>query len=587
MGQINDYEKKHLEVLRGILPECTVLLKKNGDFPLADTGKIALYGSGARHTIKGGTGSGEVNSRYFVTVEEGLKQAGFVITTESWLDSYDEILAKSHVDFIKEIKARARKNHTLAILEGMGAVMAEPEYELPLDGEGEVAVYVLSRISGEGNDRVPVNGDIKLSQTEIRDILTLHKKYKKFLLVLNVGGAVDLSPVLSVDNILLLSQLGVETGAALADILLGKEIPSGKLATTWSAWEDYPAVGEFGDRDDTRYKEGIYVGYRYFDSIGKKALFPFGFGLSYTEFEIKVPGGAVTLNGTKVTVSAEVKNSGKCSGKEVVQVYVSVPEGKLDQPYQTLAGFEKTKMLAAEETETVEVSFDLTELASYDEKEESYVLEAGNYIIRVGNNSVDAVVCAILVLEKNVITLKAKNCLGKPDFTDWKPEKSRRAEESVCADVPVLTIPSDVFVTKTVGYNKSYEIDEKIKSLSDEELVYLNIGAFDPKGGIASVIGDAGKSVAGAAGESTMVLREKGIPSMVMADGPAGLRLSPQYYKDSKGIVGAGESLPATMAEFLPKIALWGMKLMQRKPMADAVLHEQYTTAIPIGTAIA
>ena len=120
----------------------------------------------------------------------------------------------------------------------MGAVMPEPEYDLPLDGEGSVALYVLSRISGEGNDRDPICGDIKLTATEMRDILALNEKYEKFFLVLNVGGAVDLSEVAEVDNILILSQLGVETGDALADILLGKANPSGKLTTTWSAWED-------------------------------------------------------------------------------------------------------------------------------------------------------------------------------------------------------------------------------------------------------------------------------------------------------------------------------------------------------------
>ena len=239
--ELLDYERKHIEILRDSLAECTVLLKTDGSFPIAEAGELALFGSGARQTVKGGTGSGEVNSRYFVSVEEGLKAAGFRLTTEAWLDAYDAVREQAKKDFVREIKARARRNHTNAIIEGMGAVMPEPEYDLPTEGGGETAVYVLARTSGEGNDRENIPGDIALTKTEIRDILRLQKEYGRFLLVLNVGGPVDLTPVLGeVGNILLLSQLGVETGAVLADILLGKASPSGKLATTWACFDDYP-----------------------------------------------------------------------------------------------------------------------------------------------------------------------------------------------------------------------------------------------------------------------------------------------------------------------------------------------------------
>ena len=232
---LQPYEKEHVDLLRPRLAECAVLLKRNGDFPLSAPGKLALYGGGARHTVKGGTGSGEVNSRYFVTVEQGLREAGFTITTDKWLSAYDGVIAEARARFLDEIRARARKNHTAAAVEGMGAVMPEPEYYLPLDGAGDTAVYVLSRISGEGSDRRITGGDVLLSGPEVRDILALQRKYEKFLLVLNVGGPVDLTPVLPcVENILVLSQLGVETGAALADLLLGKTCPSGKLATTWA-----------------------------------------------------------------------------------------------------------------------------------------------------------------------------------------------------------------------------------------------------------------------------------------------------------------------------------------------------------------
>lgn len=329
--QLYRYEKEHIQTLRKSLAECTVLLKSNGDFPLDKACKIAAYGSGVRNTIKGGTGSGEVNSRFSTSIEKGLEDAGFILTTKKWMDSYEQVRIKAKKDFRKVIKARAKANHTQPVIEGMGAVMPEPEYELPLDGDGDVAVYVLSRISGEGNDRRVENGDVLLTKTEQRDILTLNRNYKKFMLVLNVGGVVDLSSVQEVDNILLLSQLGVETGAVLADLLLGKAYPSGKLTTTWSAWEDYCSIGEFGEQNDTRYQEGIYVGYRYFDSIGKRALFPFGYGLGYTTFSVS--GETVEAAGEKITVTAKVRNTGLNAGKEVVQIYVSAPEGKLDKYY--------------------------------------------------------------------------------------------------------------------------------------------------------------------------------------------------------------------------------------------------------------
>lgn len=163
------------------------------------------------------------------------------------------------------------------------------------------------------------------------------------MLVLNVGGPVDLSPVMEVENILILSQLGVQTGSALADLVLGKTYPSGKLTTTWTKWKDYPDFASFGEQDDTRYQEGIYVGYRYFDSVDKEVLFPFGYGVSYTNFEVRFKG--LKLDKMTAEIGAEVVNIGDFCGKEVVQLYVSVPEGKLDQPYQTLASWKKTEEL--------------------------------------------------------------------------------------------------------------------------------------------------------------------------------------------------------------------------------------------------
>lgn len=584
--EMYDYEKEHIARLRTGLAECTVLLKSNGDFPLEQPCEIAAYGSGVRHTVKGGTGSGEVNSRYFINIENGLKAAGFTVTTEKWLAAYDQILVDAKKRFVKEVKERARKKHVMAAIEGMGAVMPEPECELPLDGYGDAAIYVLSRISGEGNDREPVGGDIKLTCSEIRDILALNRKYSKFMLVLNVGGVVDLGEVAEVDNILYLSQLGVETGSTLADILLGKSNPSGKLAASWLRWEDYPSIIHFGDKNDTRYLEGIYVGYRYFDSVGKKALFPFGYGLSYTSFQV-IPE-QVTADGEAITVKVTVTNTGNYSGKEVIQIYVSVPEGKLDQPYQALAAFAKTSELTPGSSQTMQIGFRLSELASYDAERSEYILESGKYIVRVGNCSTNTTVAAVLSLDAEAIVLKARRiCIGAK-HKDWRPEK--RINSVIPDDVKTISVSAKSIASSVAQYDKAYPIDDAVRELSDQELAWLNVGNFDPNASALSIIGNASQAIAGAAGETTSLLKNKGFPILIMADGPAGLRLSPKSFRDEKGdhTIGQG-GIPESLQEYLPKPLKLLMKLAggSAKPKKGQTITYRYATAIPIGTAIA
>ncbi|MCM1122784.1 MAG: glycoside hydrolase family 3 C-terminal domain-containing protein [Eubacterium sp.] len=605
---MNTYETKHNKYLRKMGAECTVLLKKDGHFPLSETGDIAVYGSGARNTVKGGTGSGEVNSRFFVTVEQGLEDAGFRITSKAWLDAYNGVRSAAKQKFLVDLKAEAKAKHQNVMMMSMGRAMKESEYKLPLNGTGDTGIYVLARISGEGSDRVPEAGDILLSKTEIRDILACNKKYENFMLVINAGGVVDLTPVLAVKNILVLSQLGVETGHILADILLGKQSPSGKLTTTWSAWEDYPSIGDFGEKDDTCYKEGIYVGYRYFDSIGKKPLFPFGFGLTYSQFTIQVSD--VHLEQDVVTVESTVKNVGEKAAKEVVQLYVSIPAGKLDEPYQVLAGFGKTRRLDAGEEETVKIAFSMKDIAPYDTESESYLLEAGDYILRIGNSSADTVAAGIVRVEETITTLRAKNVLGNPGFADDKipklaaagKEKDIRVDEvsntdegagnsdraRIPANLPTYILSPDVISTDTVDYTRKDVINSDIKKLSDDQLVKLNIGAFNSKGGVASIIGNAGFTVAGAAGQTSLEAKNFGVESLVMADGPAGLRLAKEYAVDKNGGIHAlGGTMPESILELMPKPMGWLVDRMGYKLKKTDKVRRQYATALPIGTAIA
>ena len=571
--ELQKYEQEYLDILRPLLPECTVLLKKNGDFPLEKPGKIALYGNGVRKTIKGGTGSGEVNSRFFETVEDGFQKAGFEIVSGEWLDAYDKIYDKAQAEFTEEIRKRAKEHNTHPVIEGMGAVMPEPEYNLPLNVKGETAVYVLARISGEGNDREASEGDIFLTESEKRTILELNRQYRKFLLVLNVGGVVDLSPVVEVENILILSQLGVQTGSALADLVLGKTYPSGKLTTTWTKWKDYPDFASFGEQDDTRYQEGIYVGYRYFDSVRKEVLFPFGYGLSYTNFQVRFK--SLMLDKMTAEISAEVENTGDFCGKEVVQLYVSVPEGKLDQPYQALAAWKKTEELKPGEKQTVELSFLLTDLASYDEEQAVWILEKGEYILRLGNSSRDTEVCGIISAPETLVTKSVKNCLGKPE--------SKR-KDSLGKEIPSLEADISSVDTVKAVYEQKDEPAQEIEGLSDEELIRLNVGAFAAGGGVTGIIGNASMSVAGAAGETAKVGE---IPVIVMADGPAGLRLSQKCFRDENGVHSLGSTMPETMQNLLTEDERAYMNSMIPQPREDSEIFEQYATAIPIGTAIA
>lgn len=580
---MNQYEIDHLATVRDLAPESMVLLRTDGSFPLEKPGRLALYGAGARRTIKGGTGSGDVNSRHVVSVEEGLENAGFEIVTKAWLDAYDEIADANHRAFVEDLKARAKAAGVPALMFGMGAVEPAPVYELALDAEADAAIYVLSRDSGEGNDRSAEAGDVKLTDSEIRDILALEKAFGTFLLALNVGGPVDLSPVKDVRNILVLSQLGAATGDAFADVVLGTAYPSGKLATTWAAWEDYCSEGDFGDPDDTHYREGVYVGYRFFDSAAVAPIFPFGHGLGYTSFELGE--ATVAIDGSVVTVGVEATNTGERLGKEVVQVYVSVPAGDLDQPFQALAAFAKTGELAPGASEKVSVSFDLAELASFDASKHSSVLEAGDYVVRVGISSRETVPAAVVELAETAVVRELHDVLGDPGFADWKP--AALASVEVPADLLRLTVGASalrredtaepVDLTESLAY---------VKGLSDDELTYLVLGDYSDDASKQSIIGQASQGLVGAAGQTST--RFEGLPSLVLPDGPAGLRIAPQVGVDAAGKFPLGEAFGGLFAELMDAASMEAFGIDPNAPeRTPESTIEQYATAIPIGTAIA
>lgn len=577
----NNYEELHVQALRPYLSECTVLLRNESDFRVSAPCKVALFGNGVRHTRKGGTGSGEVNSHYWYTVEQAFRESGFEITTDKWLDSYEKFLDASKSDFVKNTKLEAKKHHKFYLLYSMGKARPEPEFKIELAGEGNLAIYVLTRTSGEGNDRHFDKGDVLLTQSEIQTIHALDQKFEKFVLVLNVGGPVDLTPVMDIRNILVLSQLGVDTGNALVDIVLGKANPSGRLATTWASADSYQSIGDFGEWDDTYYREGVYVGYRYFNSAKVKPLFPFGYGLSFTSFALKVD--SIRVDGSRVNVSVHVTNTGKEAGKDVIQLYVSVPEGELDQPANVLAAFAKTPCLKAGVSDVIHVSFDMKELASFNEAHCAYVLEKGDYVLQLGKDSAEVQDVAVLRLEQSVLVKKVKAFSPKMDIQDAKYPK----EPQDITELPVYAIDAKSIEAVMVSYDQTEDDCPEIETLTDNELIHLNVGQFAEGGGITSVIGEASANVCGAAGETSSIAKKKGIPELVMADGPAGLRLAKDYFKDEKGHHSIGKELFEGFNELAGPMIRLAMRMITPKPKKNAEILHQYCTAIPIGTAIA
>ena len=469
------HEEKHIKIMRETASECTLFLKKNQEFPISKPCNVLLVGSGARNTQKGGLGSGDTEPRNYTTCEEGLEKAGFVITSKKWLDEYPlqkEKLIGEHMKYIETMHIQNKITQCFRM-------MAFPEYDYNLDltfeQKADIAIYVLARNSGEGTDRRLIEGDVYLTHTEIKDILYLNKNYKKFILVLNVGGVVDLSPVNEVSNILLLSQLGIVTGDILADIILGKANPSGKLATTWAKPKEYNTMKNFGFLHSTNYKEGVYVGYRYFDSNGVEPLYPFGFGLSYTEFNINK--NSLEKNREKITVSVKVKNVGNYSGKEVIQVYVSPSQKHVDKPYQSLVAFKKTPELKPNEEVELNIEFKLSQVARYDTQTASYILDKGNYIIRVGNCSRKTEIFGYIKLSQDVVTQQLKNIKANPKFEDWVPNTSKYPKDNL-DNVQKILLNKDDFDLEIATYTYVPKIYEEIKKLTDKELAYLCVGGF-------------------------------------------------------------------------------------------------------------
>ena len=617
--EISEREIRHMNAVRALSGDCMVLLQNNGVLPLTGPQKIALYGNGARATVKGGTGSGDVYVRETVNIEEGLLREGFTVTTKDWIDRQDEEARKEREAYEAECIRRAlalgrseQEGRLFMMLNPMSPVaLAKITEEDIQKSDTDTAVYVLSRNSGEGRDRLLSGGDYELSEMEKENLKLLTEKYEKLIVLLNIGGMIDtkyLRSLPGIGAIVLLGQLGNITGLAAADLLLGKAQPSGKLTDSWAEnYQDLPAAATFGKNngclDEEYYTEGIYVGYRFFDSFNVTPAYEFGFGLSYTDFAIEVQ--KVSVEGTKLITEVRVTNTGSdFSGKEVVQLYVSSPEGKLRKPYQELRAFQKTGLLAPGESEVLKLTVETSSFASYDEARAAYVLEAGEYVVRIGNSSRNTRAAAVLTLQEEVITEQYRNLFIDPDgkVEEIFPEGPgyRAADEEKQREEAVkLVLTPSAFTTRTASYTErpletavkndalkedgllqfddvasgKITLEDFIADLSEEELAYLSVGAAVDREGFGSIIGAAAKTLPGAAGETTGKLMEsRGLKQMELCDGPAGVRLAPEFIETPDGgAISIGGMSGNTEADDIP----------------EGIRHYQYLTAIPIATSLA
>ena len=589
-SEVSEREKRNLDVAYRAACESIVLLKNDNVLPLK-TRKVALYGPGVSKTIKGGTGSGEVNERHSVTILEGMENRGFEITTRKWIADYEQAYIDGELAHKKAQKEALKKMKASSIMEIMlagfqlssGRNITEQDIK---DSDTDTAIYVLSRQAGEGGDRKAVKGDLYISDVERTAIETCVKNYKNFVLVINSGCSIDMSfvdEIPGIGAILFICQLGTEGGNAFADTVSGKVTPSGKLADTWAKkYADIPFHNEYsylnGNVEEEYYKEGIYVGYRYFDSFGVEPCYPFGYGLSYTNFSMY--GAGVSVEGTRINLDVLVTNTGNTySGKEVAQIYVSAPAGKLDKEYQSLAAFAKTKLLAPGEKETLKLTFEMAEIGSYDEESASYVLDQGDYIVRLGNSSRNTVPIAVVSLDEKATV--SKHCNICPVVEKIEELKSAEYDvEEINAGVPRVTVNASDFTTINYTYEtpevySSECVDKFMNTLTLKEMVDIVVG-------IGMFGGETRFHMPGSVGNTTSKFWDRGLANVTLCDGPAGLRITKRSVVQKNGKVKPVE-LPMSVFEMLPEFV---QGFMKGNPEKGTMIY-QYTTAFPVTAALA
>lgn len=527
--------KKYAALARQVAAEGAVLLKNDAQtLPLAKGCKVASFGRSQLNYYKSGTGSGGlVNTAYVVSILEALKGCEDILLDEKVLKAYEDWVAENPAD------------------NGNGWA-TEPwcQTEMPLEetlvkeaaSKSQVALITIARTAGEDKDNSAEAGSYMLTAEEERMLELVCRYFEKIVVLLNVGNIIDMKWVKTYNPsaVLYVWQSGQEGGNGVLDLLTGSVSPSGKLADTIAEdIKDYPSTENFGDPDVNVYKEDIYVGYRYFETFAKdKVMYPFGFGLSYTEFAVKALDFAWKEEG--IFLQAEVTNTGSHAGKEVVQLYMSAPQGKLGKPARVLCGFAKTKELAPGEKEVLHICCDRYYLASYDDSgltgyPSAYVLEAGTYTFYVGNSVRCDLVAGIHRLQETLLVEQLTPAMSPVTaFERLRPVETPTGPQVGYEAVPLRTYdlwerirknrPEDIAYTGDKGYKLAdvkkgkVTMEEFVAQIPAEQLVVMlrGEGMNSPK---------VTPGTGGAFGGLSPALGEFGIPIACCTDGPSGLRL--------------------------------------------------------------
>jgi len=422
--------KAHALVSRTAASEGMVLLKNDkNSLPISANTKVGLFGNPSYDLIAGGTGSGDVTRAYTVSLAQGLKNSGIQV---------DENLSNSYEQYLKTEKAKLPKASILTLLNPpppiQELVISDSAYA-EIAKKTDIGIFTLGRNAGEGKDRV-VDNDFNLTLSERMHLQKLayayHSLNKKLIVVLNIGGVIETASWRDyADAILLAWQPGMEGGNAMADVITGKVNPSGKLPSTFPiAYDDISSANNFPGKvlptkekktfnlldqavpSEITYEEGIYVGYRFNNTFKVKPAYEFGYGLSYTQFAYSDLKLSSSHFKGKMDASIKITNTGKTAGKEVVELYLTAPKGSLDKPAEELKAFAKTHLLQPGESETINLSLSPKDLASFNTKENAWIADAGDYLVKIGATSEDIKATQSFHLDQNLVVEKVHNALA-------------------------------------------------------------------------------------------------------------------------------------------------------------------------------
>ena len=531
--------KKYREAAVEAAAEGIVMLRNEGEaLPLKHGTRVALFGRMQAHYYKSGTGSGGmVNVSHVTDIREGLSDSPALTLDPELSDIYDEWEKENPID------------------EGLGwGKEAWSQEEMPVSSElaermasrNDAAVIIIARTAGEDRDNSAEKGSYFLRDSEEEMLAAVSAAFERTIVLLNVGNIIDMSFVSKYDikSVLYVWQGGMAGGEAVARVVTGEESPSGCLTDTIAAsLEDYPSNDNFGNKDihEDIYEEDIFVGYRYFSTFApSKVLYPFGFGLSYTDFSLKVTG--FVFDGKNVKVNVLVENTGSVPGKKAVMIYASAPQGKLSKPSRVLAGFAKTGLLPEGGSEEVEINAPVRTFASYDDDGRTglgtgFILDAGHYSFYLGGDVTSDAEAGSFDIEAPILLEALENAMGPTKAFKRViavPSSSGTGFVKEYEDVPLLTVnhldsrmsrvPAEIPQTGDKGIRLAdvrqgkNTLDEFVAQLTDDDLSLIIRG--EGMGSSKATIGTAA-----AFGGISRELKALGIPTLCCSDGPSGMRI--------------------------------------------------------------